>query len=791
MDATDDPGPSTAASTPAPAAHRAPQTNHTTPTNTATPTNTTANTTNAPQAHVGTNPEPTTQPDPPQQFNVPDIDLARTASASVYRDHVRALHKAMSGGDAADYHESKIPLPRSLQGIKTSQVITKLLVLNPALDSPAWACVTAEVIGNNLVVGTVTESGRKMIDTLKEMKVEPGRVAKVPTATKPNNCYYVELLLPVERELHVELLEAFLLKFPSAKSISMPGKKPWGTMRRLRLFFNHTTAPREVFTTEDANTPIREITLPCGTAAQVIHKWQRLNQYRPPHLSHRWNPTTTTRSYAAAAATPTTPAPSQRTAQTNPFTAPLPTPPHIGAQATTLPDKTPPGSSNGYQGSPAQEHERPTPPGEMDWAANEPLAIEGNHQPQRGQTDPRLSSTPTAPTTNLNPSDPTPTRPRTTNGSDPRATTTTASQPPPRTESLDNTPAPYDPPRRRQSTNHQTPMQPAITPATDRPQGTPTSTTGRSDPTAWHQIMRTRSRKVVNVNQPAAARATLQRSGSRNRKNKAATNQFAPLDFQVLPAFEDSDEQPIEVILPVKPSKPPRRKYKTSRKSMSAQAHEALTHKQHIRHPAQTLQHLSPNQTQVMIRSSSPDVAPAREKLIHQIALLRAARTNITPHHITLEKIADEAFMEHVKTRLSYCQDPPKCTIATETDIPLRAILERDEMRVRASICFAWVDLATRAILPHLYDVWPDQPVWQGKPLTWLPADDEDVPCLQDEALATLAACPTLHRVWQHISSTTPTLNSALSTAATQMHLHVATMHDNHAAEIMQQSQRE
>ena len=256
---------------------------------------------NSPDIHT-TNGQPSTSTIQQHHFNVPDYKLAQSASTETYRQHVRELHNKMNGGNTADYYETRIPLPRSLQNTRTAHVISKLFNLNPSLDTPAWSDVTAEIIGNNMVVGSVTERGRQMIDSLKELKLEHGRTTKVPPATKPNNNYYVELLLPVERDLHVELLEAFLLKFPSSKTITMPGKKPWGTTRRLRLFFTTSTAPREVFTAEDENVPIREIVLTCGTAGQVIHKWQRLNQFRPPHLLLRWNSPQRHRSYATAAA---------------------------------------------------------------------------------------------------------------------------------------------------------------------------------------------------------------------------------------------------------------------------------------------------------------------------------------------------------------------------------------------------------------------------------------------------------------------------------------------------------
>ena len=689
----------------------------------------------------------------------------------------------MSGGDAEEYHETKIPLPRSLQHIRTAQVIAKLFVLNPTLDSPAWADVTAEVIGKNLVVGTVTESGRKMIDSLNELKVEPGRTTKVLPATKPNNNYYVELLLPVERDSHVELLEAFLQKFPSSKFISMPGKKPWGTTRRLRLFFNTSTAPREVFTADNDTIPIREIVLKCGTAAQVLHKWQRLNQFRPPHLMHRWNPSLAPRSYANAAATaPNTsnmPTAHNNTPTSEPSTHNTPQ-----ERTNSLQNMVPADTPNTRPQNHPTDITRPTQTTDADWCSNTPFAGDDMAPLKSTTTDPRLRTSATIPHANNNTNDP-------------------MTPPPPAIHSNEQT-RPANRPHRltsnqqtRNNTNltvHNRPANihndaPTTHHGTVATTTTPKLTAASADPMQWNQITRTRSRKTLAPSNLATPRSSLQRSGSRSRKTKTPPNKFAPLEFQVLPAFEDDDIQPIEVTLPSKPAKPARRKFKPTRRAITSRVTAALTNQQHVRHPAQTLQHLSPKQTQVVICSRDPELAPARDKLIQQIALLRAARTNITPHHIPLEKQADDVFLEHVQTRMSHCQDPPRFSKSSEIDIPLRAILDQDEMRVRATICFAWVDLATRAFLPHLYDMWPDPPIWQNTPLTWLPAEDEDVPCLQDESLAFLAACPALRPVWEHATSTAPMLTSSINTASTQWHIHATTITDNNASDPVQTPQ--
>ena len=170
-----------------------------------------------------------------------------SASTDEYRTRILNTHRQMRNGDSTEYVEARINLPRSLQGLRTGQVITKLLALNPSLQSEDWSSVTADVVGTNLIVGTVSQSRQRMINDLAELKVQPGRSARVPAAARPNNMYYVDMLMPIERELHIDFMEAFCRKFPSATHIQMPGLKPFGTDRILRLYFNTTTAPPRSF----------------------------------------------------------------------------------------------------------------------------------------------------------------------------------------------------------------------------------------------------------------------------------------------------------------------------------------------------------------------------------------------------------------------------------------------------------------------------------------------------------------------------------------------------------------
>ena len=764
----------------------------------------------------------TRQSEQPTLYDVPDYELAKRADRNAYRQLVKNLHKEMSGGDSTEYVETKIAMPRSLQGLKTGQVMSKLFNLNPSLNSEKWASVMADVVGQNLVVGTVCKIGHEMIDALQEIKVEPGRTVKVPPASKPNNFYYVELLLPYERELHVELMEAFLMTFPTARHISMPGKKPWGTTRRLRLYLNTTLAPKEVFTQTNDKIPIREVVLDCGTAAQVIQKWQRLNQFRPPHLTNRWYPTMPTRSYAAAAATTNTT--TTPTSTIPPENQPLPPPRSYAAAAATnnginttpiansstrRPDTVPITKSSTPRTSPTAQ----TPVTHMDTTADvphHPSLIPNNRN--RNQTESVQYITEhddedwTAPSQLIPPRN---TLTETNNHAVPTNTNTSNDMvidrdnltghnplnpaPTPITATINDKQVQNAPETHATNTTQEdgaqttTPTKSPTTlgvsgqcPPTASTQLTPTTRTTKqhlahpaparsgSDSLQWHQVKKPRTRKTTTAQNQAPQ--TIQKSGSRTKKPKQ-NNKFAALEFEVQPAFEDDPIAPINVSIPSHLRRTPRQKQRTTRKVWTKHVSDAISHTQEVRHPAHTLQHLSPDQSQVLLRTTDPKMKPHRDRLLRQIALLRAARTNVTPKNILLDQVSDDNFMTQVQARIAECPDSPKCSADTQIDIPLSTILNRDELQVRSSIYFAWIDLASRALLPALYDAWPDQPTWNGTALVWLPATDPETACLQDESLAMLAACPTLQDVWAHSAKDSPDLDRAIQTAANQWRL--------------------
>ena len=710
----------------------------------------------------------------PTLFDVPDFELARRADKSTYRQHVQKLHMEMCGGDVTEYVETKIPLPRSLQGLKTGQVMTKLFSLNPSLNTDDYDTVMADVVGPTLVVGTVSEKGRKMIDTLLEVKVEPGRTVSVPTASKPNNLYFVELLLPYERELHLELLEAFLLKFPTARYTSMPGKKAWGTTHRTRLYFNSTTAPREVFTPTDENIPIREVTLSCGTAAQVIHKWQRLNQTRPPHLSNRWQPSTLNRSYAAVANN-TNQAATQKELTLPQQRNTTPRQPDTQGRRTL---------TNARQNNLAEanENEMDISPDSEDVAhivetARTAQLVAAPDQPQKNTT-PQNGSIP-----NMGTSDNPHTHSQHTNLTPNRANSREqdATQKDRVTQNSDPLIRPIHDTNTNKNFTTSEKNQPtaatimalranshlAATAQRTRTQSAPPDASHENtpaDPSQWKQVKRPRKRRTPSES-PAPA-MTIQASSSRTKKQPS--NKFATLDFKVHPSYEDDMTPPITVSLPPQLRLASRRRHKTTRKAWTKQVTDAANSTQEIRHPNQIMQHLSPHQSQVLLRSKLPEAKDNRVKLLRQIALLRTARTHTTSQNIRLEMTDDNTFLEQVTKRISECHEPMICSSDTPIDLALSAMHNQDELQVRRTMCFSWIDLATRALFPAIYDSWPKDVPWHNISLAWLPADDREVPCLQDEALAALAACPTLQNIWTHVGNDSEDLERAIRTATNQ-----------------------
>lgn len=232
-------------------------------------------------------------------FTIIDHDNLATTPDADYVTALKSLHSSLVKGDPTGHHEVKLQLPRSLHGLRVAATVSKITALNPIIQTENWSSVTADITGNTLILTTFTSKGVELLKNLKELKMDTTKTTKVPDPTKPNNKYYVDILMPLgEWEIHPELLGVAIRKFPSIYMLENPNAdKPLGSKRLFRLYFKTTTAPREVFTEDNDQVPIREVTTKDGAVALIIHKWNRLNTFPPPSLSKTWQPR---RSYAAA-----------------------------------------------------------------------------------------------------------------------------------------------------------------------------------------------------------------------------------------------------------------------------------------------------------------------------------------------------------------------------------------------------------------------------------------------------------------------------------------------------------
>ena len=550
--------------------------------------------------------------------------------------------------------------------------------------------------------------------------------------------------------------------------------------------------------------------LKSGVASQIIYKWQKLNQHRPPHLANRGHNNNPTRSYAAAASAPK----NHNSRAIHPRPAARP-----GEIA-----QGPPGHITSHQPT---THLDPHRNNDVDWSSREPLNAHTDPQPiaTLSNTGPRTAhadddtimqdDSTNAAQTGIDSS--TPTNVHTGQRNDPHTgnenqqlplpnNTTNLSVHPSADISVTQIKTQGLPKTGTRLAAHQQGSQPddetqsnitKPTTAGVRGNDPQTQNLARTDTTApvqrntkpnishptpsrsgeniaqWQQVKRPRTKQssaTTKVLSTPSTSTQFKRSGSRNQ-GQIATNKFAPLEYEVHPTYEDDTTPPITVKITARSRRAPRRKYKSTQRAWSKETSEATNHPQQLRHPAQTLSHISPHQTQVILKSNNEKANPLREKLLHQIALIRAARSNPTAKQILLDKHADDAFLHQVQTRVMECHDTPQCTTETPIDLPLRAILEQDETRLRSALCFARMDLITRAALPAIYDVWPEQPSWHGTPLPWLPAQDSEVPCLQDASLAALADCPSLQNVWAHMMKEAPDIEATIRTAANQWRL--------------------
>lgn len=190
-----------------------------------------------------------------------------------------------------EHHESQVQLPRSLQDLKPTKTIEKIMEPNFKLKENDWSTVTAGMSGTALDLITFGKSGLSLLTVLQSIKVEDEKSVADPTPKKPQTQYCVDLLVPRDWEAHTVILEPAFRLFSTAKNFKNPNRDmPLGSKRTLHILFSTVLAPYEVLTVDDLWLPIREVMLDNGTGAQVIHKWNRRNDHPMPSRFANWKP---------------------------------------------------------------------------------------------------------------------------------------------------------------------------------------------------------------------------------------------------------------------------------------------------------------------------------------------------------------------------------------------------------------------------------------------------------------------------------------------------------------------
>ena len=683
----------------------------------------------------------------PKPISLPSHTDLVNASPDEYSKMIREIHDEFIGGDAEEYHELQIALPRPLQGLRITQVMSRLEQMNPTLTDAAWSHVTADILGNNLVMASVGPHGLQQLQSLKELKLEHGKSTPLPAPQRPNNLYYIEMLLPYEIEMHRPLLGTLLRKFKNVSHLLNPGRKAFGSNRRVRLYFKSITAPREVFTEEDDTIPIREIVLPCGTAAQIVHKWQRLNSFAPPHLAGRWLGRNGRRSYAAATRT-TNPAYTTNNAQmrqqrSHPHNSPQPRPGEVAAGPPTHTDAPP--STKPQQPNNNNDND------EMDTSVM-PTVTTDAHQMETDTTTTQPTNTideaaitqPKSSSLNHNSDNNNNNTQNSTINVSSKLNNNTSNN---NNDDGDNSHTHHDPDHqmvemmtvytRRNNTSN-------VTNKTLAPmEETPTVKTRDNKRTAdWQTV----------TNNKAAKKPNTQAS---TPNIKRATNMFAILATQPLDAFEDDELIPVAVSAPGENNRPAYRSIKT-RKSKTNALVQSMRTTQQVRHPHNTLKHLPPNRAQFTLASTDPELVQGRKRLIYQIALLRLARAKKNTPNKKMSSTDDNIYFDECCNLLKEHGLNPQVPREVRAETIVLHLHKLDQERTRKAYHMAKMDLLTRAYLPHLYEVSPRLVNWHGIDITWSNSPDQVTPCMDDRTLIDIACSDTLQAVWAHASHLSP-----------------------------------
>lgn len=89
-------------------------------------------------------------------------------------------------------------------------------------------------------------------------------------------------------------------------------------------------------------------------------------------------------------------------------------------------------------------------------------------------------------------------------------------------------------------------------------------------------------------------------------------------------------------------------------------------------------------------------------------------------------------------------------------------LMRHDPHNTQTALRDACLDLATRALVPHLHETEPRTPDFQGVTLTWLPKDSVGLRILSDKSLKDLAACPALALIWNRFAQIDPDTKTVL-----------------------------
>ena len=623
---------------------------------------------------------------------------------------IRDVHNTVHDGDTSEYHEIKLSLPRSMKNMRPIQILKKITEMNPSLENEAWTAVSADIINQHLVLGTMTQRGLELLNSLQEIKLETTMTTPVPKAKKPDNLYWIDLLYPPEVELRVPFLMKLIQIFPSGVKLSNPGKRPLGLHRRTRLHFNSVVAPRSVFTHDDPTIPIREISLACGSTAQILHKWPRLNSFIPPSVLQRGAPHRNRQSYAAAAA--------HQKHRTN-----ADPDDYLSFQQPPIPR---PGiAPNGPPALSTLHTEQPvlqtiTPTGSLTKSRDiNPQSNQHQNKPTEADDEDVIMAQDDA-----NPPD------------DPRINDTT-----PRISANRTPTTPNQARAQNQGTNASKPQPP-------KPNRSETQLEREGVDEEWETVSARSGRSVVKRKQTTTNLIT-------------STNRFESLDAELMEQMEGTDFKPL-AIPQLRPTRRTRRRQNKPEKGNTDNFQLEMKNPQEIRHPIRATRHITPEFCQFLLATTDPGLRNMQRKLVHQTALIRSAREKIGDDLNTLDEHDDSKFLSEVQARISRTSIAPTITETTPIITPINALHDSDRQHIETEMAFAWLDTTTRAYAPLLYTLWPDKPLIGDQVLSWLPSPDKQLPCLRRESLKALAQIPMMQPVWSHASQHSDEVTQAL-----------------------------